>query len=205
MTREEAISILWQYDVNFEPHPAEDVMHAIDMAIEALKAQDVPDINVGDMVYRQAAIDALIKADYEFTGILSEPRARMFEQTINALPSAQPLIRTEMSSADDIISRQAAIDALVCIGSLDTEADRKYARSVLEALPSAQPDRDIPKKPTKTTDRTWGIPHRQPVCPNCGCYLGMTWFICDGDGKRKVTFCETCGQAIDWEGWDEDG
>lgn len=39
MTREEAIQILWQYDVNFEPHPAEEVMHAIDMAIEALKAK----------------------------------------------------------------------------------------------------------------------------------------------------------------------
>lgn len=40
MTREEAIQILWQYDVNFEPHPAEEIMHAIDMAIEALKAQE---------------------------------------------------------------------------------------------------------------------------------------------------------------------
>lgn len=39
MTREEAIEILWQYDVNFEPHPAEKVMHAIDMAIEALSAE----------------------------------------------------------------------------------------------------------------------------------------------------------------------
>ena len=45
-----------------------------------------------DTISRQAAIDALIKADYEFTGILSEPRARRFEQTINALPSAQPEI-----------------------------------------------------------------------------------------------------------------
>ena len=40
----------------------------------------------------------------------------------------------------DTISRQAAIDALESIGSLDTEADRKYARSVFEALPSAQPE-----------------------------------------------------------------
>lgn len=39
MTRSEAIKILWQYDVNFEPHPAEDVMHAIDMAIEALEQE----------------------------------------------------------------------------------------------------------------------------------------------------------------------
>lgn len=37
MTREEAIEILWRYDVNFEPHPPEEVMHAIDMAIEALQ------------------------------------------------------------------------------------------------------------------------------------------------------------------------
>jgi len=41
MTREEAIEILWRYDVNFEPHPAEKVMHAIDMAIESLKAEIV--------------------------------------------------------------------------------------------------------------------------------------------------------------------
>lgn len=39
----------------------------------------------------------------------------------------------------DLIDRQAAIDALEDIGSLDTEADRKYARSVFETLPSAQP------------------------------------------------------------------
>lgn len=44
----------------------------------------------GGCISRQTAIDALIKADYEFTGILSEPRARMFEQTINALPLVQP-------------------------------------------------------------------------------------------------------------------
>lgn len=45
---------------------------------------------MSDLIDRQDAIDALIKADYEFTGILSEPRARRFEQTINALPSALP-------------------------------------------------------------------------------------------------------------------
>ena len=41
MTRKEAIEILWQYDVDFEPHPAEKIMHAIDMAIEALSAEAV--------------------------------------------------------------------------------------------------------------------------------------------------------------------
>ena len=64
----------------------------------------------------------------------------------------------------------------------------------------AQLDRDIPKKPNKTTDRSWGIPHRQAVCPNCDSYLGTIHFIGEGY-KRKVTYCESCGQAIDWEGW----
>lgn len=36
----------------------------------------------------------------------------------------------------ELIDRQAAIDALESIGSLDTEADKKYARSVFEALPT---------------------------------------------------------------------
>lgn len=56
-----------------------------------------------DLIERQTAIDALIKADYEFTGILSEPRARRFEQTINALPSAQP----DLSEYSDKLWRNA--------------------------------------------------------------------------------------------------
>ena len=38
----------------------------------------------------------------------------------------------------ELIERQAAIDALESIGSLDTEADKKYARSVFEALPTIE-------------------------------------------------------------------
>ena len=69
-------------------------------------------------------------------------------------------------------------------------------------LPSAEPERDIPVKPDETIDRAWGIPNRQAVCLNCDCYLGMVQFL--NGGKRKVTYCESCGQAIDWEGWEED-
>ena len=39
--------------------------------------------------------------------------------------------------SDDLIRRQAALDALESIGSLDTEADRQYARTVFENLPAA--------------------------------------------------------------------
>ena len=63
--------------------------------------------------------------------------------------------------------------------------------------------RDIPMKPIETTDRAWGIPSKQAVCPKCDYYLGDIAFLGDYKGKR-VTYCETCGQAIDWEGWEFD-
>ena len=69
--------------------------------------------------------------------------------------------------------------------------------------PTIQPERDIPIKPNETTNTAWGIQHRQAVCPKCDYYLGGVVFLGDGKGK-KVTYCETCGQAIDWEGWDFD-
>lgn len=69
--------------------------------------------------------------------------------------------------------------------------------------PTAQPERDIPVKPNETTDTAWGIPNRQAVCPKCDYYLGHVVFLGDYKGK-KVTYCETCGQAIDWEGWNSD-
>ena len=44
-----------------------------------------------DTVYRQAAINAAIKADMKNNnGILSEKRARVFDECISSLPSAQP-------------------------------------------------------------------------------------------------------------------
>lgn len=43
-----------------------------------------------------------------------------------------------MRKSDDTISRRMAINALESIGSIDTEADKEYARSVFEALPSTQ-------------------------------------------------------------------
>ena len=110
----------------------------------------------------------------------------------------------------DLIDRQAAIKALAKFVPyvICDESTESYTNGLTDAynlicqLPSAQPARDIPVKPNETIDRTWGIPHRQAVCPNCDCYLVDVYFI-DGS-KRKVTYCESCGQAIDWEGWEQD-
>lgn len=43
----------------------DNIVDALEMAIEALKALDVPDMNVGDMISRRAAIDALVEL-YEY-------------------------------------------------------------------------------------------------------------------------------------------
>lgn len=106
----------------------------------------------------------------------------------------------------DLIDRQAAIDVLhgYFDGMLETDTIcPKDLYNLFVVLPSAQPERDTPIKPIETTDRAWGIPHRQAVCPKCDYYLGNVAFLGDYKGKR-ITYCETCGQAIDWEGWDFD-
>ncbi len=40
MTREEAIKVLNTYDVNFYEYTAEEIVDAIDMAVDALKRED---------------------------------------------------------------------------------------------------------------------------------------------------------------------
>ena len=69
-----------------------------------------------------------------------------FIDTIKNLPPATDInVATKVGTnlaevGTDCISRQAAIDALESIGSLDTDADRDYARSIFNAVPSAQPE-----------------------------------------------------------------
>lgn len=60
-------------------------------------------------------------------------------------------------------------------------------------------DKQIPKKPNSGVDRTWGTPTKEAICPACDYALGHWEFI--GDAK-KITYCEHCGQAITWEGWE---
>ena len=106
----------------------------------------------------------------------------------------------------ELISRDAALDCFydwIDRYGHEHTADEDATYQRIAELPAVQPERDIPIKPNETTDRAWGIPKKQAVCPKCDCYLGHMAFLGDGKGK-KVTYCETCGQAIDWEGWDFD-
>lgn len=101
----------------------------------------------------------------------------------------------------DLISRQNTADVME--RWLYDGEDKRTVKEVVYELPSAQLDRDVPMKPNECIDKSWGISVRQAVCPKCDHYLGNVSFFGDYKGKR-VTYCETCGQAIDWEGWDFD-
>ena len=92
-------------DLCYKQGTTGDQMEALRVAISALQAQDVPDTNVGDMVSRQKAIDAIVNC----TNCGDEKTLRAYVQkhnldngwiggileAINAiedLPSAQPEI-----------------------------------------------------------------------------------------------------------------
>ena len=55
--------------------------------------------------------------------------------------------------------------------------------------------KQTPQKVDFGIDRSWGKEKKQPVCPVCDYFVTQTYFI--GKGK-KVTYCDHCGQAIDW-------
>lgn len=61
----------------------------------------------------------------------------------------------------------------------------------IEALQKQEP------KPVQyTTDHTWGVKRKAPVCPVCDYYLAQVHWI--GEGGERVSYCDKCGQAIDW-------
>lgn len=95
VTREEAINILDDFDVNFEGHTAEEVSEAFDMAFKALSQEPTvttnnnepmtviyPTIVCDDAISRDAAIEAVSEGCQEWRGIYGR-----CEELINALPS----------------------------------------------------------------------------------------------------------------------
>lgn len=137
MTREEAIEIL---EAN-RPDPCYQMLReAVDFAVDALKAQDVPDTNVGDngdTIYRQAAIDAINSIMPTREG-LYEPSDVLCE--LMQLPSVQnDLQQTCNKLATDCISRQAAIDIVVFECGEWTGLAKEISKQ-LSQLPSAQPE-----------------------------------------------------------------
>lgn len=104
-----------------------------------------------DLISRRKAIDAIVNTVSEI-GLHDNSEVARYGATfrqheiiniIEGMPSAQPEIRTQMSSAN-LISRQAAIDLVEGLESarLKGEIDLLYPKVVkgLIGLPSAQPE-----------------------------------------------------------------
>ena len=74
---------------------------------------------------------------------------------------------------------------------------KMYAELAINAL-----EKQIAMKPNKAIDKTWGIENEVNVCPVCDCYLTSVHFISidenEVNGTDKVSYCETCGQKIDY-------
>ena len=82
-------------------------------------------------------------------------------------------------------------DSFIDFEEYGINGDLEALSVAIEAL-----EKQIPKKPNKTVDTSWGIKREVNVCPVCDYYLSEINFIGDGE---KVSYCEVCGQAIDWE------
>ena len=91
MNNQEAIKILKIERDHMIPILLPERIEAMDMAISALQAQDVPDTNVGDVVSRQKAIDALCRR-CDLAAEDDEPCTEKCNdiKILEKLPSAQP-------------------------------------------------------------------------------------------------------------------
>ena len=133
LSRKEAAKVLEDMKVKIEIPKAAVTQWkrntALDMAIEALVAQDVTDMNDGDMIYRQEAIDALshMMDTDGFRNGWAVSRANV-DCMLRSLPSAQSNLQPTCNQlATDCISRQASIDAIDVL-------KRNYPSSCFEDL-----------------------------------------------------------------------
>ena len=65
-------------------------------------------------------------------------------------------------------------------------------------------EKQIPKPVQYETDYTWGIGNKQPICPECESDVSkIVFFPVDEVEAKSCSYCEFCGQAIDWGDKDE--
>lgn len=110
----------------------DDIAEALEMAVEAL---DVPNTNVGDMISRRAAIDAMCEMMYHWFGGNPKDEIREIVRELKKLPAVQPDHNADVSKKveGDCISRQTAIE-------LCDWYDNPSLHDDLEKLPSVQPE-----------------------------------------------------------------
>lgn len=135
---------------------------------------------MSDLIDRKQAIDAIVNrtvtVDTDAQWLSGHARCELeIIDIINALPSAQPDVPD--TNVGDMISRQAAIDALHAhlMYRMGTESNKKRLDEWINSLPSAQPER----KAGEWTDDN--------ACPFCGF---QPWYERD---IHTLSFCPNCG------------
>lgn len=89
---------------------------------------------------------------------------------------------------DDLISRQAAIDALER-GAWGKEWDKTLAKAMIESVPSAQPERKKGKWIRLDKDNKFFVPHMLQ-CSECGNILDKHGV---NAGRGDANYCPNCG------------
>ncbi len=151
MTNAEAVN--WLINITADIGKAEhrDLWHYEQALYEIREMlEDVPDINVGDMISRQAVIDALYDWSEHSMTDTEAWHIRQVIGDIKSLPPAEPNC-SEIPNNSDCVGRQAAITAIQKAyadteGGTDKCAVWKNvgltnALHIMQDLPSAQPER----------------------------------------------------------------
>ena len=99
----------------------------------------------------------------------------------------------EIADKQDALKKINEACLLAC-EAMDELQEYKKLGSLEEIREAAEKQK--PKKPMRGAEKSWGHEKEAHVCPTCDYYLPQTYFI--GEGNRKITYCDNCGQAIDW-------
>ena len=101
-----------------------------------------------------------------------------------------------MTESEAIKEIETSIElAKMCTQNFERTKEIEAYAMAIQAL-----EKQIPKKPNKTIDSSWGVKKEAHTCPVCDYYLTEVHFIAPQkiESNKKITYCETCGQAIDW-------
>ncbi len=161
-----------------------------------------------DIIYRDDAIEAIHKEARLAGGSVAIQYADMFQEALLGLSSVQLETNcSEIPNNSDTISRQAAIK------ELESGKDKKAKGEIggfynqiiendiekLRKLPSARSERDISIKPTEVSEMICDAPVIRVYCPRCNHKFRRVYI-----GDNNISFCENCGQAIDWKEWESE-
>lgn len=102
-----------------------------------------------------------------------------------------------MAESERLIENEA--EAIECLKSNKPTSGYVMLQESIDMAIQAL-EKQIPKKPNKTIDSSWGVKKVVHTCLVCDYYLTEVLFIASQkiESNERITYCEICGQAIDW-------